>query len=286
MIVTRFAPSPTGYLHLGHAFAAMFAFERARKSGGTFLLRMEDIDATRSRPEFEDAIREDLTWLELNWDGAILRQSTRLAAYKAALDSLETRGLLYPCFCTRSEIAAEIARIAEAPHGPDGPLYPGTCRMLSRDERDARLTSGAPYALRLDVRAAAKCAGSLFFRETGAGPRGEHGDIAVDPLLFGDAVLARKDFPASYHLAVVIDDAHQDVTLVTRGNDLFSATHIQRLLQALLGLPVPEYEHHRLILDANGRKFSKRDGSVTLGELRKAGWTAERIRERVGPRAE
>lgn len=285
MIVTRFAPSPTGYLHLGHAFAAMFAFERARKSGGTFRLRMEDIDAARSRPGFEDAIREDLTWLGLSWDGAILKQSTRLAAYKAALDSLDSRGLLYPCFCTRSEIAAEIARIAQAPHGPDGPLYPGTCRTLSSNARDAHRKSGAPYALRLDVRAAAKRVGSLFFREAGAGPHGERGDIPVDPLLFGDVILARKDNPASYHLAVTIDDAHQGVTLVTRGNDLFPATHIQRILQALLGLPAPEYEHHRLILDASGRKFSKRDGSVTLRELRKAGWTAERIRERVGLRA-
>ena len=265
MIVTRFAPSPTGHLHLGHAYAALYARER----GERFLLRMEDIDVTRSRPEFEAAICEDLAWLGLGWDGPVLRQSTRFDAYRAALARLESEGLLYPCFCTRSEIAAEIARAVEAPHGPEGPLYPGTCRALSPSERKARIESGAPYALRLDVGAAAKRLPTLTFHEDGEGPR--HGEIAVDPLLFGDVVLARKDTPASYHLAVVVDDAFQNVTLVTRGEDLFAATHIQRVLQALLGLPVPAYAHHRLILDRDGRKFSKRDQSVTLRALREAG---------------
>jgi glutamyl-Q tRNA(Asp) synthetase len=282
MIVTRFAPSPTGYLHLGHAFAAAFAWDRARQAGGPFLLRIEDIDAARARLEYENAICEDLDWLGLDWDGPILRQSARLAAYRAALARLQDLGLLYPCFCTRSEIASEIARIVEAPHGPDGPLYPGTCRALSTDECEARLLSGSPYALRLDMSAAAERVGPLTFREDGEGPRGEHGDIEIDPLLFGDVVLARKDFPASYHLAVVVDDAHQGVTLVTRGHDLFAATHIQRMLQALLDLPAPRYAHHTLILDADGRKFSKRDQSVTLRALRESGWTPDRIRERVG----
>jgi glutamyl-Q tRNA(Asp) synthetase len=265
MIVTRFAPSPTGPLHLGHAYAALYARER----GERFLLRMENIDVTRSRPEFETAICEDLSWLGLAWDGPVLRQSMRFAAYRAALTRLEGEGLLYPCFCTRSEIAAEIARAVEAPHGPEGPLYPGTCRVLSSSERKARIESGAPYALRLDVGAAAKRLPTFTFHEDGEGA--QRGEITVDPLLFGDVVLARKDTPASYHLAVVVDDAFQDVSLVTRGEDLFTATHIQRVLQALLDLPVPSYAHHKLILDANSRKFSKRDQSVTLRALREAG---------------
>jgi glutamyl-Q tRNA(Asp) synthetase len=265
MIVTRFAPSPTGPLHLGHAYAALYARER----GERFLLRMEDIDVTRSRPEFETAICEDLAWLGLTWDGPVLRQSTRFDAYRAALARLDGEGLLYPCFCTRSEIAAEIARAVEAPHGPEGPLYPGTCRTLSASEHETRIESGAPYALRLDVGAAARRLPTLTFQEDGEGP--QRGEIVVDPLLFGDVVLARKDTPASYHLAVVVDDAFQDVTLVTRGEDLFTATHIQRVLQALLDLPVPSYAHHKLVLDANGRKFSKRDQSATLRALREAG---------------
>jgi glutamyl-Q tRNA(Asp) synthetase len=272
MIVTRFAPSPTGLLHLGHAYAALYARER----GERFLLRMEDIDVTRSKPEFEAAICEDLTWLGLSWDGLVLRQSTRFDAYRAALARLEDESLLYPCFCTRSEIAAEIARAVEAPHGPEGPLYPGTCRALSSSESKARIESGAPYALRLDVGAAAQRLPALTFHEDGEGP--QRGEIAVDPTLFGDVVLARKDTPASYHLAVVVDDAFQDVTLVTRGEDLFPATHIQRVLQTLLDLPVPSYAHHKLILDANGRKFSKRDQSVTLRALREAGGTPEGVR--------
>jgi len=269
MIVTRFAPSPTGHLHLGHAYAACFAHDVARRNSGQFLLRMEDIDLTRAKLAFEDAIREDLAWLGLHWDGPVLRQSTRFNSYRAALDRLEDEALLYPCFCTRSDIANEIAHAVEAPHGPEGPLYPGTCRALSAAERKARIESGAPYATRLDVGAVAKRLPTLTFHEDGEGP--QHGEIVVDPLLFGDVVLARKDAPASYHLAVVVDDAFQDVTLVTRGEDLFAATHIQRVLQALLDLPVPSYAHHRLILDANGRKFSKRDQSVTLRALREAG---------------
>jgi glutamyl-Q tRNA(Asp) synthetase len=281
MIVTRFAPSPTGYLHLGHAFAAITAFETARQAGGRFLLRIEDIDTTRCRPEFERAIFQDLAWLRIEWDGPVLRQSSRFDAYRAALTRLDAMGLVYPCFCTRAEIATEISRAIEAPHGPEGPHYPGTCRALSTPQRAARIQSGTAYALRLDVQKAAQSAGALSFEEHGSGPHGEHGTITVDSLLFGDIVIARKDVPASYHLAVVVDDAFQEVTLVTRGNDLFAATHAQRLLQGLLALPAPAYAHHRLILDEHGKKFSKRDKAMTLRELRASGATPGDIRARL-----
>ena len=277
MIVTRFAPSPTGFLHLGHAFAAL----TAARAGERFLLRIEDIDTTRCRPEFEDAIYEDLAWRGLDWQMPVLRQSERFEAYRTALDALQSQGLLYPCFCTRAEIAAEIARASEAPHGPEGPVYPGTCRHLSEEQREARIASGAPYALRLDSQKAASIIGALVFEEHGAGPEGEHGTIAVEPLLFGDVVLARKETPASYHLCVVVDDAFQGVTLVTRGNDLFAAAHIQRVLQALLGLPAPDYAHHKLILDKSGKKFSKRDSAATLRDLRANGITPYQIKLRL-----
>lgn len=282
MIVTRFAPSPTGHLHLGHAFAAITAHNTAKRQSGHFLVRIEDIDPTRCRSEFERAIYEDLAWLRLRWEQPVLRQSERFDAYRSALQQLDSQSLLYPCFCTRAEIAAEIARAAEAPHGPEGPLYPGTCRRFSKSERQERIAFGAPYALRLNVQTAAERADVLLFEERGNGPDGEHGTITANPLLFGDIVLARKDTPASYHLAVVVDDAFQGVTLVTRGNDLFSATHVQRLLQTLLNLPAPAYAHHRLTLDEHGRKFSKRDRAVTLRDLRASGFTPESIRSRIG----
>lgn len=271
MIVTRFAPSPTGLLHLGHAFAAFTAAE----AGDRFLLRIEDIDTTRSREEFVGAIFEDLAWLGLRWEEPVLRQSARFDAYRVALARLDAQGLLYPCFCTRKEIAEEIARASVAPHGPEGPLYPGTCRHLSAEERNARVASGVSYALRLDAQKAAAMAGTLTFAEHGK-------TVAVEPLLFGDVVLARKEIPAAYHLAVVVDDAFQGVTLVTRGSDLLPATHIQRVLQALLGLPAPAYAHHRLILDADGRKFSKRDKAVTLRDLRASGETPANVRAKLG----
>jgi glutamyl-Q tRNA(Asp) synthetase len=280
MIVTRFAPSPTGLLHLGHAFAAITAFE----TGDRFLLRIEDIDIARCRAEFVDAIFDDLRWLDLRWEEPVLRQSDRREAYHFALGMLDANGLLYPCFCTRKEIAEEAARAAEAPHGPDGPIYPGTCRHLSRTERDARIERGDPFVLRLDSAKGAALAEPLTFTEFGAGPNGEAGTIAVDPLLFGDVVLARKDIPAAYHLAVVVDDAFQGVTRVTRGNDLFAATHVQRLLQVLLDLPEPQYAHHRLILDAAGKKFAKRDHAVTLRSLRESGVTPTDIRQRLTSR--
>jgi len=294
MIVTRFAPSPTGLLHLGHAFAAITAHDAARAgstAAGRFLLRIEDIDTARCREEFVAAIFEDLRWLGLTWEEPVLRQSSRGEAYRFALGTLEANGLLYPCFCTRKEIAEEIARAAEAPHyesrraaagGPDGPIYPGTCRGLTKAQCDARIARGDPFVLRLDAAKAAALAGPLTFTELGAGPNGETGTIAVEPLLFGDVVLARKDVPAAYHVAVVVDDAFQGVTRVTRGNDLFAATHVQRLLQVLFDLPEPRYAHHRLILDETGKKFSKRDRAVTLRALREEGVTPAAIRARLG----
>jgi len=277
MIVTRFAPSPTGLLHLGHAFAAIKAFE----AGQQFILRIEDLDTARCREAFVEAIFEDLLWLGIDWAEPVLRQSERMAAYQTALHKLDALGLTYPCFCTRKDIAAEIARAAEAPSGPDGPIYPGTCRNLTKTEQDARISSGVSHAIRLDVTKAAEWVGPLTFLEQGQGTKGETGTINVQPELFGDIILARKDLPASYHLAVVVDDAHQGVTLVTRGEDLFAASHVQRLLQAMLGLSEPSYAHHRLILDASGKKFSKRDKAITLRALRDKGWTPAQVRSNL-----
>jgi len=277
MFVTRFAPSPTGYLHLGHALAATTANDAAR--GGAFLLRIEDLDRSRSRESFVDAIFEDLHWLGLSWEKPVRRQSSHMEAYRSAIAQLEDMELVYPCFCTRTDIAAEIARSTEAPHGPDGPIYPGTCRQLSTEDRSTRMRSGAAYVLRLDSAKAAASVGRLHFDETERGfPYTKFERVPVDPLLFGDIVLARRDAPAAYHLAVVVDDAAQGVSLVTRGCDLLPSTHVQRVLQSLLGLPAPQYAHHRLILDAEGRKMSKREGSRSLREYRSAGLTAVDIR--------
>jgi len=273
---TRFAPSPTGLLHLGHAFAAITAAEAA--AGGTFLLRIEDLDRSRSRPEFELAIVEDLAWLDLSWSKPVLHQSTRFDTYRSALAMLDAEGLVYPCFCTRQEIAAEIDRASQAPHRPDYAIYPGACRALSAAERAEAMALERPHVMRLDVNEAAARMATLSFTELGAGPGGEHGVITVNPTLLGDIVLARKDVPVAYHLAVVMDDAFQGVSLVTRGNDLFAATHVQRLLQALLKLPQPVYAHHRLILDARGRKYSKRDRVATLRDLRDRGASNSEVR--------
>jgi glutamyl-Q tRNA(Asp) synthetase len=272
-IVTRFAPSPTGYLHLGHAFSALIAWRRARDAGGRFLLRIEDIDPGRCRPEFATAIEADLAWLGLDWDGPARVQSQHLPEYRAMADTLAARGLLYPCFCTRSEIAAEVAGSTSAPHTPHGsPLYPGTCRRLSADERAARIARGDRYALRLDMaRALAAVSGSLTYEEEGTG------NVVCDPAQFGDVVLARKDAPASYHLCVTHDDAVQGVTLVTRGVDLQPATDLQRLLQALMGWATPVYAHHRLLTDSSGRRLAKRDNAATIRALRTAGKTAQAI---------
>ncbi|MSP47858.1 MAG: tRNA glutamyl-Q(34) synthetase GluQRS [Alphaproteobacteria bacterium] len=276
MIVTRFAPSPTGRLHLGHAHSALLGHRRARDAGGRFLLRIEDIDGTRCRPEFVDGILEDLAWVGLDWDGEVRRQSQRMADYRRGLDRLETSGLLYPCFCTRTEIKAEIERSGAAPHGPDGPLYPGTCRALDEPERRARIAAGRPHALRLDMARARAAAGYLHWHDR------RLGDRAAEPERFGDVVLGRKEMPASYHLAVTLDDALQGVTLVTRGEDLLASTDVHRLLQALLGLPTPAYEHHSLIVDAEGRRLAKRDAAPTLAALRQAGRSPADVRAMAG----
>ena len=274
---TRFAPSPTGFLHLGHAAAALFAWRAAHSSGGRFLLRIEDIDATRCRPEFEAAIGEDLAWLGQGlpgwqWEKPVRRQSEHMADYRAALDELERLDLVYPCFCTRAQIMAEVAQAGAAPHGSEGPRYPGTCRALSSQTQAAKMARGEAFALRLDLSRATARAGKLTWRDRGVG------EIAASPEIFGDVVLARKEIPTSYHLAVTLDDHRQGVTLVTRGEDLFSATHIQRLLQALLGLSVPEYRHHPLVLDETGKRLAKRNEAATLRALRFSGYAPEDVR--------
>jgi glutamyl-Q tRNA(Asp) synthetase len=276
-LTTRFAPSPTGFLHLGHAHAAILGWRLARRAGGRFLLRIEDIDPGRCRPEFTGAILEDLAWLGLDWDGEVRVQSAHLPDYAAALDRLAARGLLYPCFCTRAEIAREVAAAASAPHGPDGPLYPGTCRRLAPERRAARIARGDPHALRLDMaRALALVPEGLSFEERG------RGRLRCDPARFGDAVLARKDAPCSYHLCVTHDDALQGVTLVTRGEDLLPATDLHRLLQALMGWPEPAYAHHALLRDASGRRLAKRDRAATLRDLRTAGASPAEARAMAG----
>ena len=275
--VTRFAPSPTGRLHLGHAYSALLGWRCAREAGGRFLLRLEDIDPVRCRPEFHDAILEDLAWLGLDWDGPVRVQSRHLPEYRATLDRLDGKGLLYPCFCTRADIAREVAAIGHAPHGPDGLLYPGTCRRLLPAERAARIAAGEPYALRLDLAAALRRVSSpLSFLELGKGRQ------RCEPMRFGDVVLARKDTPASYHLCVTHDDALQGVTLVTRAEDLRPATDLHRLLQALLGWPAPRYRHHPLLRGADGRRLSKRDKAPTLAALREAGHSPAAVRAMAG----
>jgi glutamyl-Q tRNA(Asp) synthetase len=288
--VFRFAPSPNGYLHLGHAYSVLLNFDSARRSGGRFLLRIEDIDATRCRAEFEAAIYEDLGWLGISWETPVRRQSGHLADYRRAIESLAGLGLVYPSFESRAEIARLVAERdlqAPWPRDPDGaPLYPGIAKRLSGDERARLLETGAPYALRLDMEAACAkvCAkaGALSWIEHGQGPAGETGVVAAAAEAWGDVVLARKETPTSYHLSVVIDDALQGVTDVVRGQDLFWSTSVHRLLQALLGLPQPAYRHHRLVLDAAGRKLSKSTEATGLRELRGQGATSADIRGLVG----
>jgi glutamyl-Q tRNA(Asp) synthetase len=280
-VVTRFAPSPTGYLHLGHVRSALEGWRAAREAGGRFLLRIEDIDPTRCRPEFTAAIIEDLCWLGLDWDGPVRRQSEHFEDYRAALAKLDGIGLLYPCFCTRREIQAEIARAGGAPHlGPGGDMgapYPGICHKLSAAEREARMRGAADYALRLDIGAALARTGPLHWDE-------DEARIDADPAALGDVVLARKEMPTSYHLAVTVDDALQSVTLVTRGTDLFAATHVHRLLQALLDLPTPRYRHHPLLTDASGRRLAKRDRALTVRAMREAGMAPEQLLDAVSPK--
>lgn len=273
--VTRFAPSPTGRLHLGHAFAARVARDLARASGGRFLLRFEDIDHTRVRPEFYREIEEDMRWLGLDWHGPALRQSDRSEAYAAALERIRAQGAAYPCFCTRREIEEEVARMTGAPHGPEGALYPGTCRRLTPDERAERLAAGAQPAWRLDAGRSAEITGPLAFTDL------RHGFHRVDPTLLGDVVLARKDIGTSYHLAVVVDDAFQQVTHVTRGEDLLPSTHVHRLLQALLGLPEPRYLHHGLVTDDKGVRLAKRHDSLSIRTLRESGLAPADVLKRL-----
>ncbi len=278
----RFAPSPNGPLHLGHALSAFLNADLAAAAGGRLLLRMEDIDRERCRPDFETAIRDDLDWLGLAYERPARRQSEHFADYQAALDRLAAMDLVYPAFLSRAEIRA-LTTDAAWPRDPDGaPLYPGDDRDLPPAAAERRIAAGAPYALRLRMIEAIHRAGPLAFEEQGAGPNGEHGAIAADPAAWGDVILARRDLPTSYHLSVVVDDALQGVTDVVRGQDLFHATSVHRLLQVLLGLPEPRYNHHRLIRDAAGRKLSKSDGATGLGELRAAGASPAEIRRLVG----
>jgi len=284
MPVFRFAPSPNGFLHLGHALSALINFEMARAAGGRLLLRIEDIDAARCRPEYEDAIYQDLAWLGIAWEEPVRRQRAHFDDYRAALARLDALGLVYPSFESRGEIArlvAERERQAPWPRDPDGaPLYPGNARALPPAERRRRIEAGAPYALRLDMAAALARTGALTWSETGCG--GEAATVAATPQAWGDVVLARKDTPTSYHLAVVVDDAGQGVTHVVRGRDLLEATAVHRLLQVLLALPAPCYHHHRLILDADGQKLSKSTRATALRALRAAGASAADIRRMVG----
>ena len=286
MIVTRFAPSPTGYLHLGHLHSALIGWYAARQAAdeppapnrmagheaGRFLLRIEDIDPARCQPAYEEGIVEDLHWAGLDWFGEIRRQSDHLDLYRQGLARLRERALIYPCFCSRKDIAAA----ATAPHGAEAAIYPGTCRNLPRDQAAERQARGDPYALRFDSRRAAAQAGPLHFDDQ------RHGRIAVDPDLLGDVVLARRDAPASYHLCVTLDDDLQGVTLVTRGVDLLAATHVHRLLQAVLGLAVPLYHHHLLLINEAGQRLAKRDQSLSLRQMRDRGLSAAAVRALAG----
>ena len=263
--ITRFAPSPTGYLHLGHAYSAWVGWHAARTSGGQFLVRIEDIDGPRCRPEYEAAIFEDLGWLGLDWAPTVWRQSARVPAYQAAIDHLRAMGLLYPCFCTRTSIRRELAAMTHAPHGPEGPLYPGTCRGRSDADRAQRIAAGQPHSWRLNTEKAAALVGPLTWYDKQAGIQ------AAEAHRLGDVMLVGKDRPAAYHLSVVVDDAAQGITRVTRGLDLFGATHIHRLLQALLGLPTPEYHHHRLLVDNSGTRLAKRADAYSLRRYRQDG---------------
>jgi glutamyl-Q tRNA(Asp) synthetase len=284
--VFRFAPSPNGYLHLGHAYSALLNFDLARRTGGRFLLRIEDIDATRCRPEFEAAIYEDLAWLGISWETPVRRQSEHFERYREAVEGLAGLGLIYPSFESRAEIARLVAQreaCAPWPRDPDGaPLYPGAAKSLPPDQRERLIAQGAPYALRLDMVAARARTGGLSWKEYGEGPGGESGVVTAQPEAWGDVVLARKETPTSYHLSVVIDDALQGVTEVVRGRDLFWSTSVHRLLQQLLGIPQPAYRHHRLIEDASGHKLSKSTQATALRELRGQGVTPEEIRSLVG----
>ena len=275
--ITRFAPSPTGHLHLGHAYSALYAKQCAEEQGGRFLLRIEDIDPERCKKKYEVELLEDLKWLGLNWPSPVRRQSEHLDDYANALAKLQNMGLLYPCFCSRKDVRAEIASAGYAPHdapqGLEGPLYPGTCRNLSSTEQLSRTASGAPFALRFKTDIALQITGPLTWHDQLTGTQ------VATPEKFGDPVLARKDTPTSYHLSVTVDDHIQGITCVTRGQDLYSATHIHRLLQALLNLNTPTYSHHQLLTDNQGQRYAKRDNALTLRILRDEGHSAAEVRK-------
>jgi glutamyl-Q tRNA(Asp) synthetase len=275
---TRFAPSPTGRLHLGHVLAARVAYSLARREGGEFLLRHEDIDGPRVREEFYAGIEEDLQWLGLAWDGEPLRQTKRIEAYEVALQSLREQGLTYPCFCTRREIQEEWARMGAAPQGQDAPVYPGTCRKLSTGVSRKKIAAGAPYAWRFAAQKASALVGPLTFHDL------RLGEIQVNPELLGDVVLARKDIGTAYHLAVVVDDAFQKITHVTRGEDLLPSTHVHRVLQVLLGLPEPVYLHHPLMLDEHGKRLAKRHDSLSVSTMRESGLSRSELISRTDAR--
>ncbi len=277
--ITRFAPSPTGHLHLGHAYSALFAHREAGQDG-TFILRIEDIDTGRCREPFVNGILEDLAWLGLHWQQPIWRQSNRMNVYAKALDDLHRQGLLYPCFCSRADIKRELATSASAPHllhdGPDGPLYPGTCRCIPTDQAADRIATGAPHSWRLNMQKASSRAPRLTWFDR------DQGLQTATPEIFGDIILARRDTPTCYHLSVTIDDAAQGITCVTRGQDLFPASHIHRLLQHLLALPTLDWRHHPLISDKTGQRLAKRDGAKSLCDLRAEGISADDIRQQLG----
>lgn len=274
MIITRFAPSPTGWLHLGHALAAWVAYDIAKKHGGRMLLRFEDIDVTRVRKEYYAAIEEDLRWLGIEWHGIAWRQIDRADVYHSALEKLRNLGVLYPCFCTRREIA-QMVQAPQQGDGLEGQLYPGLCRHLNRDEREARINGGDRWAWRLDAEKARKICGGLTWRDQRFGLQ------SLDPGALGDVVIARKDIGVSYHLAVVVDDAEQEVSIVTRGDDLFSSTHVHVMLQHLLDLPQPEYYHHALVCDDDGRRLAKRHDSLALRQMRESGISAADVLKRI-----
>lgn len=279
--VFRFAPSPNGFLHLGHAYSALLNADLAARHGGRFLVRIEDIDTRRCRPELVEACLEDLAWLGLEWEEPVLRQSSRFDAYRAVASDLESRGLLYPCFCTRGDILRAMG--ANHPVDPDGaPVYPGTCRQLGRAERRHRLDSGAAFALRLDMGTAMAATGPLTWREAAGEGLEDLRLIEAKPGNWGDVVLVRKDCPTSYHLAVVVDDAFQGVTHVVRGTDLYAASAIHRTIQKLLGLPEPRYHHHALVTDEGGRKLAKSALSKPLRAWRAEGFEPAQLRARLG----
>ncbi|MEN3397853.1 tRNA glutamyl-Q(34) synthetase GluQRS [Brucella melitensis] len=286
--VFRFAPSPNGQLHLGHAYSALLNANMAEQSGGRFLLRMEDIDTARCTPALEQGIYDDLHWLGLRWETPVRRQSEHFGEYRNALTKLADKGLVYPAFLSRSEVRKRIseacARGDDWPSDPDGtPLYPQDERNMSEKEQMEHIVSGAPYAWRLDMDKALASAGEpLFWNESGAGPDGETGRLAADPARWGDVVIARKDTPTSYHLSVVVDDALQGITHIVRGRDLFHATSVHRLLQKLLGLPEPLYHHHDLVLGEDGQKLAKSRKDTALASLLEQGWTPADIRAKLG----